>query len=127
MDDDLGVGFGSKDVAAIAKPLAQIEVVLDDPVVNYHDFRSAVEVGMSVLFGRLAVRGPPGVADADRTGHWLGLHDSLERGKLSGASAERYPPIVNDGDSRRAVAPVFQTAKPVEHHLRSLLAAYLPH
>ena len=41
----------------------ELEVVLDDPVVDEGEATGAVEVGVGVVVGRVAVGGPAGVAD----------------------------------------------------------------
>ena len=64
--DDLGVGLGAEDVAVVLEVLAQLGVVLDDAVEDDVDLVVAVAVGMRVLLGDPAVRGPARVGDSDR-------------------------------------------------------------
>ena len=63
--DDLGVGLGDELVALGGEFALQVEVVFDDAVVDDDDAAGAVAMGMGVLFGGPAVRGPAGVADAE--------------------------------------------------------------
>ena len=65
MRDDFGVGFGDELVALGNEFALQVEVVFDDAVVDHNDAAGAVAMGVGVLFGGAAVRGPAGVADAE--------------------------------------------------------------
>ena len=67
LDDErrnFGIGFGRKRIALGGEFLAQRPEILDDAVVDDRKPRRGVRMG--VAFGRLAVRRPAGVADADR-------------------------------------------------------------
>ena len=64
MGDDLGIGLGDEGVAFFRQLTLQFQVVFDDAVMHHHDAPGAVAVGMGVLFGRPAMGGPTGVADA---------------------------------------------------------------
>ena len=66
--DDLGVGLGGELLAFGLESLAQLGVVLDDPVEDDVDLAGAVVVGMGVLLGDPAVGGPAGVGDAGLRG-----------------------------------------------------------
>ena len=46
-------------------------VILDHAVVDEREFAARVEMRMGVLVGRLSVRGPAGVADAEGPGGGL--------------------------------------------------------
>ena len=61
---DLGIGLGRKRIALGGKFLAQRPEILDDAVVDDREPRRGVRMGVG--FGRLAVRRPARVADADR-------------------------------------------------------------
>ena len=82
--DDLGVGLGGEDVALGASSLAQLGVVLDDPVEDDVDVVGAVAVRVGVLLGDAAVRGPAGVGEADRR---LAPRRPRRRRRCSSASA----------------------------------------
>ena len=62
----LGVGLGGEGVAARLERLPDGVRVLDDAVVDDGDPAGLVGVGMGVRRGGRAVRGPAGVADAER-------------------------------------------------------------
>ena len=64
VDDDLGVGLGRELVAADGEILAQLDVVLDDPVEdNREPAGLATGERMRVLLGDAAVGGPARVAE----------------------------------------------------------------
>ena len=60
---DLGIGLGGEAMALGGELLAQRAEILDDPVMNHRKPVAGVRVG--VVLGRLAVRRPARVADAD--------------------------------------------------------------
>ena len=62
--DHLGVGVGGELLALGLQALAQLGVVLDDPVEDDVDLAGAVVVGVRVLLGDAAVGRPAGVGDA---------------------------------------------------------------
>src|SRR5512134_2010912 len=66
VSDQLGVGVGRDRMAVRLELGAQLAVVLHDAVVHHHDRPRLVR--MRVALGRLAVRGPARVTDADATG-----------------------------------------------------------
>ena len=61
---DFGIGLGRKRMAVGGEFLAQRPEILDDAVVDDREPRRSVRMGVG--FGRLAVRRPARVADADR-------------------------------------------------------------
>jgi hypothetical protein len=69
--EDLGIGLRGELRATGCELGAQREVVLDDAVVDHRDRADLVR--MAVLVGGSAMRGPPGVADADRAHRGLAL------------------------------------------------------
>src|ERR1044071_6480061 len=62
MQHGFGVGFGLEDDALFLKGLAQFAEILDDSVVD--DRKAFGRMRMRVVFGRLAVSSPAGMADA---------------------------------------------------------------
>ena len=67
LDDEcgnLGIGLGRERIAFGGEFLPQRPEILDDPVVDDRKPRGSVRMGVG--FGRLAMRRPAGVADADR-------------------------------------------------------------
>ena len=73
---DLRIRFGGERIALGPELLAQRPEVLDDAVM--HDGELRRRVGMGVGLGRLAVRRPARVADADRAGERAACELGLE-------------------------------------------------
>ena len=92
----------------------QLEVVLDDAVVDDDDAAGAVAVGMGVLLGRAAVRGPARVADAVLAVERVGLDGVLEAGELPGAPAQVDGALPHHRDAGRVVAAVLEPAQAVD-------------
>ena len=105
--DALGVGIGSELVAEILQLTAQRLVVLDDAVV--HDGQAvARDMRMSIAFGRRAVRCPARVGDAERRLEGIGVECGLEFGDLALAALAAHGAVVQNRESCRIIATVFQ-------------------
>jgi hypothetical protein len=63
MGQDLGVGVRFQVVAGQDQLVAELEVILDDPVVDQGQLAGAVDVGVGIGFGGATMGGPPGVTD----------------------------------------------------------------
>ena len=130
MGDDLGVGLRREVRASGRQPIAQLGVVLDDPVEDDVDPVGGVEVGVRVLLGHPAVRCPASVADADRR---LGIRERDGRAVVGGggtggngvAEEREVPhrahgldaPVDEQGDAGRVVAAVLEPLEPAEEQL----------
>ena len=86
--DDFGIGFGDELVALRLQLALELEIVLDDAVVDDDDPAGAVAVGMGVLFGGPAMRGPPRVAEAVNTGSGSSAMTSSRLVSLPGAAPD---------------------------------------
>ena len=103
---DLGIRLGRERMALRGKLLAQRLEVLDDAVVD--DREPARGVRMGVGLGRLAMRRPTGVADADRAQERRGGEFGLEVLKLAlGAPAFKLS-VLKRRDASRIIAAVFE-------------------
>ena len=122
--DDLGVGLGAEDVALVAQRPAELRVVLDDPVEDDVDRVRVVAVGVRVLLGDAAVRGPAGVGEADRrrgSGDCNGAvpnavraqpHGGTEVGEVADRGDSVDLPVREQRDAGRVVPPVLELGKP---------------
>ena len=99
--DGLGVGLGAEDVAVCLQALAQLAVVLDDPV---EDDRELVAVaagqGVRVRLGDAAVGGPARVAEAGRRARAV-----RAGGRLQVLDAADGADVVEAGRPRRSAIP----------------------
>ena len=110
--DDLGVGLGDELVALGDEGALEGEVVFDDAVVDNDEGATSVAVGMSVFFGRPAVGGPAGVADAERAVDGRVGDDGFEVAELAWGAAEFEPAgATGYGDAGGVIAAVLQAAK----------------
>jgi hypothetical protein len=106
---DLGVGFSIELVAFFHELSLKAEIVLDDAVVHHHDFAGAITVGMGILFGRAAVRGPAGVSNAVGTIQWLKADGLFQVAELAfGAADLQAVTFAGHSDSRRVIAAILQ-------------------
>ena len=65
-----------------------VEVIFDDAVVDDDDAAGAVAMGVGVLFGGAAVRGPARVADAEGALERMLAQNFFKVGQLAGGAAE---------------------------------------
>ena len=125
--DDLGVGVGVKDMAALLETGTQVGEVLDDPVVDHRDTPAAVHVGVRVPVGRRAVGRPPGVPHPDRARDGADdLEGGVELGQLAGPLHHREA-TVDHRDAGRVVPAVFETSQTLEDDRERLVGAYIAH
>ncbi len=110
--DDLGVGFGDELVALGDEGALEGEVVFDDAVVDDDEGAGAVAVGMGVLFGGAAVRGPAGVADAEGAVDGRFGDDVFEVAEFAGGAAQGEAfGATSYGDAGGVVAAVLEAAQ----------------
>ena len=110
--DDLGVGLGAEVMALGGERLAQLAVVVDDPVVDDGEARPAVHVRMRVGVAGAPVGGPSRVRDPHGPPRVPAAgHERLERGDLSDRLAHVEARPVDGGDPGGVVPPVFEAAK----------------
>ena len=108
----------------LGERLLQLEVVLDDAVVHHRHAAVAVRVG--VLVGRLAVRGPAGMADAGRAARRLLAEALLQIGELALGAHDREALLPQDREARRIIAAVLELAQTLDEQVRAILVADVP-
>ncbi len=64
--DHFGIGFGAETMAFLLQLMLQRQIILDDPVMHYHDVAVAIAMRMRVLFRRPSVCRPTRVANSIR-------------------------------------------------------------
>ena len=131
--DDLGVGLGGELLAFGLQPLAQVGVVLDDPVEDDVDLAGAVVVRVGVLLGDAAVGRPAGVGDA---GVGAAAGAPAPFGARSSTAARRLArlptawtlstsPSSSTREAGRVIAAVFELFQPGEQQLLAGAAAHV--
>src|SRR5436190_14481448 len=120
MGYDFRVRLGLELVAEGLEALLDREEVLDDPVVDDHHLAGAVAMRMGVVLVRLAVRGPAGVAHAERALERLVAELGLEVRELAFRAHHFHAVSVDDGDAGAVVTAVlqlFQSSDEDRHHV----------
>ena len=123
--EDLGVGLGAELVPRPRQRLLQLEMVFDDPVVDHR--HAAVLVRVRVLVGRLAVRGPAGVADAGGALRHRLAEALLQIRQLALGPHHRQAVVAEDGDAGRIVSAVLQLPQPLDQQACALLLPHVSH
>ena len=116
MRHDLRVGFCDEAVALPLQVALEIEVVLDDAVVDDDDVARAIAVGVRVLFGGPAMRGPSCVPEAVLAVDRVGVDDGLEPRQLTRAAPQLNLAIAHQRYARRIVTAVFEPPQSVDEH-----------
>lgn len=80
--------------------MLQIEIIFDDAVVNNGDSPFAVAVGMSIVFGGIAVGGPARMTDPAGSLHGFNPKDAFEIRQFAGTSPHPDLTGFHDGQSR---------------------------
>ena len=123
--EDLGVGLGAELVPRPRQRLLQLEMIFDDPVVDHR--HAAVLVRVRVLVGRLAVRGPAGVADAGGALRHRLAEALLQIRQLALGPHHRQAVVAEDGDAGRIVSAVLQLPQPLDQQACALLIPDVSH
>ena len=110
---DLGVRLGRERIALRHEFIAQRLEVLDDAVVD--DREPARGVGMGVGLGRLAMRRPAGVADADRARERRGGELGLEVSELALGPPAFKLAVLKRRDARGIIAAVFEALQRIDN------------
>src|SRR5690606_33576004 len=94
--------------------------VLHDAVVHEGDVTALAHVRVCVPRRRRTVGGPAGVADAVDPRDRILIQQAGELGDLARLFPHLDVPVLDDGDTRRVVATVLETAKSLEEERRDL-------
>ena len=121
MGDDFGVGLAGEFGALLLQHGAQVAKILDDAVV--HDGDVFGRVRMRVAFGRLAVGGPAGVADAGVAFERFGQQPLFEVLELALGAAARQVIAFQSSDACGIVTAIFQAFERIHQQLRHRAAS----
>ena len=117
----LGIGLGGERVAPSLEAVAKLTEVLDDAVVDDGDLAATVHVGMGIEVVRPAVRRPARVGQAHR-----GVGRPVDEGRgevreLAGPLLdEQVTFLIDEGDTGRVVAAVFEATESLEENRAGL-------
>ena len=106
MRADFSIGLRFKDDAFFRKLCFQLSEIFDDAVMNNKNPIGAV--GMSVAFRWTAMGRPARVANPDRTLKGAFMKDLLQSGEFAWRPFATQYPRINNGDTRRIIAAIFQ-------------------
>ena len=106
---------------------ADFPVVFHNAVMDEHEARREVGMGMGVHFRDSAMGGPPGVADALASGNGVVFQDFLEVSDLPHALDDMKFRSIHKGDTRRVVAPVFKTPHSIDQNVLDVPSADIPY
>src|SRR5215212_6468843 len=124
MQNDLGVGFSFEHRAVFLKRSAQLAEILDDAVVDNGD--AIGRMRMRVGLGRLAVRGPTGVADAGMAAQRLGLQSFFEVLEFAFGATALDVVAFQSRHARGIVTAIFQALERIYQLLRDWTAPENP-
>ncbi len=121
MREHFGVGVGGEISVAVANELIfERLVILNHAVMHEGQPAGRIEMGMRVLVGRFAVRGPAGVADAVGAGGRPFGHQFPQLGDPARAFPRLDLVTVDDRDAGGVVAAIFQAAQTIQKNGRCL-------
>ena len=119
LDDErrnFGIGLGRKRISLRREFLAQRPEILDDAVVNDRKPRRSVRMGVG--FGRLAMRRPTGVADADRAAQRRRGKFRLEVLEFALGAPPLQPAVLERRQAGGIVAAVFESLQRIDNRAR---------
>ncbi len=88
-----------------------------------HDRDAVGGVRMGVAFGRLAVGGPAGMADADIAGERLALQPLFQRLQFALGAPARQRAMIERGDAGGVVAAIFKALERIDQMARHRFAS----
>src|SRR5436190_10539532 len=109
VSNNFRVGLGAELVALFPELPFEGQIILDDTVVNDDDASGAVTMGVGVLLGGAAVRGPAGMSDTVSAIERFSADDFFEVAQLSfGAADLEAFAIAGDGDSGGVITAILE-------------------
>ena len=88
-----------------------------------HEDKSGGFMRMCVELGDATMGRPAGMADTDRTGGRVIPDDLLQVLQFAHGFTDHQLPVVDDGDSRRIIAAIFQTFQPLDQNRDRIVPA----
>ena len=121
----LRIRLGGKAHALVRQEFAQVLIVFNNAVVHNRKPARFARVRVRVFIGRLAVRRPARMADADRAADFRAAVELVAEHLQPALCFGDLNPVVraHNGDARGVIAAVFQAFEPIEQNGRHLLQA----
>ena len=123
LHDHFGVGVRVEVDAFAVEFFAQFEVIFDDAVVDDDEFAVHAEVRVRVALGGRAVRCPARMPDADAAGDRVSQQFSRRLRELADVAPQCDLTILDDRDTGRVVAAIFQPLQTVNDERRGVAIA----
>ena len=123
MGEHLAVGLRKENVALLGEAVFVFEIVLDDAVVYQRQFAGCVEMRVRVGIGWFSVGGPAGMADAGGAVDGPAVDEVREVVDAPRAFAHLDVIAVEEAESGRIIAPVFQAPESLEQEFGGLAVA----
>ena len=125
--DEVGNGFrirfGDKNMALGLQFLPQRTEILDNPVMHHRD--AGAGMGVRVVFGRAAMGGPAGMADADMALQGVVVQPRRQIFQLALRPHPLQMAIFQRRNARRIIAAIFETLERIDNLFRDgILAQY---
>ena len=117
MGEHFRVGLGGKVVLPVAEEIVlECLIIFNHAIVDEGEFAAGVEVGMRVLIGRLAVRGPTRVADPIGPGRRALEHQLAELCNPASALPYFHVVAIHNRDAGRVVAAILEPTQAIEQN-----------
>lgn len=123
MGQNLGVRLRVKNMPALLELLAEGLVILDDSIVNEVEFSRLVCVRVGIIARHRAVRRPAGVADSSLAVDGKFFDFRGEIGNAADGFSHLDAAGVQEGQTSRIIAAVFEAAKSVEQDGKGIRGA----
>ena len=111
MRDDFGIGFRNEFVTFALKLFLELEIVFNDAIVHDDDLSGAIAMRMRIFLGGTAVRSPASVSNTVSSFDRRFLNGLFEIAKFAGGATDfEFARGIDDGDTGRVVAAIFEFA-----------------
>ena len=114
MRDHFGIRLGFEPVPRVFQTPFMGQVIFNNAVV--HDDDVSGTMGMGVLLGRFAMRGPSRMPDPDRSGEMLFFQGFFQVKQFADASTDLDPAMLQHRNPRRIIAAILQPPQALHEH-----------
>jgi hypothetical protein len=122
----LGIGVALEDVAALYQLVLEVHPVLDDPVVDNHDFPATVEMGVGIARIGCPMSGPSGVTyPGVGSSGLLSIDQVLKVGDPSGLLDDSDRVSVVESHPGRVISPILEPGQTGHQDIEYLAWAHI--